>query len=75
MSTVNKRINQLRLLKKEAGSHSPSLFTIKEAIPDLEVKVDACFLSNPYATDLFIEYFIEKKFSQGCGDFLLYLQP
>lgn len=57
MSDKNKLINQLRHLKKEAGSHSPSLFTIKEAIPDLDVKVDACFLSNPYATDLFIDYF------------------
>lgn len=48
---------QLRLLKEEAGSHSPSIFTIKEELPQLKVKVDACFLSNPYATDLFLDYF------------------
>jgi histidinol-phosphate/aromatic aminotransferase/cobyric acid decarboxylase-like protein len=54
---MNEMITQLRLLKEEAGSHSPSIFTIKEAIPNLEVKVDACFLSNPYATNLFLDYF------------------
>ena len=47
---------KLQSLKEEAGSHSPSLFTIIEAIPELTVKVDACFLSNPYATELFLEY-------------------
>ena len=57
MQTKEELIRQLRLLKEEAGSHSPSIFTIKEAIPELKVKVDACFLSNPYATDLFLEYF------------------
>lgn len=57
MQTKEELITQLRLLKEEAGSHSPSIFTIKEAIPSLKVKVDACFLSNPYATDLFLDYF------------------
>lgn len=47
---------KLDLLKKEAGSHSPSISTIKNNIPQLEVKVDACFLSNPYATELFLTY-------------------
>ena len=56
---------QLRLLKEEAGSHSPSLFTIKEAIPDLKVKVDACFLSNPYATDLFLDFFKRELLDTG----------
>lgn len=48
----------LRILaeaKAESGSHSPSLFTLGDRIPGLKVKVDACFLSNPYATDLFID--------------------
>ena len=40
-------------LSMEAGSHSPSILSLAEKIPDLEIKVDACFLSNPYATDLF----------------------
>ena len=43
-----------RTLKQEAGSHSPSLYTLQDRLPGVEIKVDACFLSNPYATDLFI---------------------
>lgn len=49
--------NQIINLKKHSGSHSPSLATIKESIPSLKITIDACFLSNPYATDLFIENF------------------
>lgn len=44
-------------LKEESGSHSPSLLTIKKTIPEIDIKVDACFLSNPYATDLFLSNF------------------
>ena len=51
------KINQL---KDEAGSHSPSIFTLVEKIPELDIKVDACFLSNPYATDLFLSYLKEE---------------
>ena len=43
---------QLVALKAAAGSHSPSLLTIREELPDLEITVDACFISNPYATQL-----------------------
>jgi len=48
-------LERLRTLKAESGSHSPSFYTLQDRIPGLEIKVDACFLSNPYATDLFIE--------------------
>lgn len=48
-------VNAFQSLKAEAGSHSPSLFALRDRIPGLEIKVDACFLSNPYATDLFID--------------------
>ena len=48
-------LETLRQIKAESGSHSPSLFALHDRIPDLDIKVDACFLSNPYATDLFIE--------------------
>ena len=37
-------------LKGDCGSHSPSVAQIERAVPGL-VQVDACFLSNPYATD------------------------
>jgi histidinol-phosphate/aromatic aminotransferase/cobyric acid decarboxylase-like protein len=55
---VNKTITEKYLeLKRTSGSHSPSLNSIKEKIPELKINVDACFLSNPYATELFLEYF------------------
>lgn len=49
----------IKRLKDEAGSHSPSVFTLCNELPSLEMKVDACFLSNPYATDLFLKYLEE----------------
>jgi len=49
--------NKIKIIKNDSGSHSPSIFTLTEKIPELIVKVDACFLSNPYATELFIRYF------------------
>ena len=50
-------IARLDRLSKEAGSHSPSLATMQEALPDIEVQIDACYLSNPLATDLFWSHF------------------
>jgi len=47
---------KIKQLKDAAGSHSPSIFTIAKALPRLDIKVDACFLSNPYATDLFMKH-------------------
>jgi histidinol-phosphate/aromatic aminotransferase/cobyric acid decarboxylase-like protein len=40
----------LRSLKAGAGSHSPSVAEVERAMPGL-VELDACFLSNPYATE------------------------
>jgi len=45
---------KLEQLKNKSGTHSPSFHAIREL--GIQVDVDACFLSNPYATDLFIEY-------------------
>jgi histidinol-phosphate/aromatic aminotransferase/cobyric acid decarboxylase-like protein len=42
-------------VNEESGSHSPSRFTLEDRVPGLEIRIDACFLSNPYATDLFID--------------------
>src|ERR1700712_3817920 len=36
-------------LKTASGSHSPSVAQVERALPGL-VQIDACFLSNPYAT-------------------------
>lgn len=46
-------------LKSKSGSHSPSIETIIEKVGYNPVKIDACFLSNPYATDLFFQHLDE----------------
>lgn len=50
-------IEQYKRLKAAAGTHSPSISSLTETVKGITVKTDACFLSNPYATDLFLEYF------------------
>lgn len=46
-------------LKSHSGLHSPSVFELKNVL-NLKIDVDACFLCNPYAFDLFMENF-EKE--------------
>ena len=46
----------LKNLKEKSGSHSPSIVTMLRDVEGLKISVDACFLSNPYATDLFMNY-------------------
>ena len=58
-------IQKFLKLKSEAGSHSPSIFTFKQKLPELNIKIDACFLSNPYATDLFLHYFTKEIINTG----------
>ncbi len=41
-----------RRLKRASGSHPPSLSTLQHAFPQLEVRLDACFLTHPEATEL-----------------------
>tara|TARA_B100000212_G_scaffold340756_1_gene322163 strand:+ start:2152 stop:3318 length:1167 start_codon:yes stop_codon:yes gene_type:complete len=53
-------VDKISLLKESSGSHSPSINAIRHEIPELKINVDACFLSNPYATELFIKY-LEKE--------------
>ena len=43
-------LSKILKLKNKSGTHSPSIVTLTEQIQDLDMKVDACFLSNPYAT-------------------------
>jgi histidinol-phosphate/aromatic aminotransferase/cobyric acid decarboxylase-like protein len=54
-------------LKEKSGSHSPSVDILMREL-DVKIKVDACFLSNPYATELFIDEF-KKRFA--CIDDLI----
>jgi histidinol-phosphate/aromatic aminotransferase/cobyric acid decarboxylase-like protein len=62
-------------LKNKSGSHSPSLASIQDHIPDLKITVDACFLSNPYATELFLEYFKKEMIDSGKVNALLEFYP
>lgn len=59
MTTENKAqaiYEKVASLKSKSGSHSPSIDTFLQEIPEIKIDVDACFLSNPYATELFLTY-------------------
>lgn len=57
--------DQIKKFKRDSGTHSPSNLTLLQYIPELSIKIDACFLSNPYATDLFLTYFEEEIIKAG----------
>ncbi len=66
MSITNQALfDKFSRLKSNAGTHSPSITSIKAELPELEIKVDACFLSNPYATELFLHYFKKELIETG----------
>jgi histidinol-phosphate/aromatic aminotransferase/cobyric acid decarboxylase-like protein len=48
-------LDKLVSLKKKSGNHSPSLSEIQAIVGKDPVEIDACFLSNPYATKLIYE--------------------
>ena len=50
-------LSKIEQLSAKSGSHSPSLGTIQLVIPEIKVDIDACYLSNPLATDLFWSHF------------------
>ena len=50
-------MENLDRLSLNSGSHSPSLATMQKALPEIHIDIDACFLSNPLATELFWTYF------------------
>jgi len=52
-------------LSQESGSHSPSIATLLREVSEIEIEVDACFLSNPYATDLFMSTLHEDLIKTG----------
>lgn len=66
LNTQEKNIaEQMQKLKDASGSHSPSIYSMATRIPDLNIKIDACFLSNPYATELFLEYLQKELIQTG----------
>ena len=67
---------KIQYLKSLSGTHSPSIDTILMEIPEIEIKVDACFLSNPYATELFLKYLDQDLIkSNKLKDVLEYYPP
>lgn len=66
---------KVRALKNESGTHSPSIATLLSEIPELQIKIDACFLSNPYATDLFIDHLNSILPTQKFREILEYYPP
>jgi histidinol-phosphate/aromatic aminotransferase/cobyric acid decarboxylase-like protein len=46
--------------KELSGTHSPSIETIRSVLGKNSIKIDACFLSNPYATEL-----VKERFAQA----------
>lgn len=51
-------------LKKVSGTHSPSIETLLEKT-NFKIDVDACFLSNPYATSLFMDCLARDILNKG----------
>ena len=63
-------------LKSTSGNHSPSIAALYSDVPNFEVKIDACFLSNPYATELFLDNLdIDLLKSQKIRDVLEFYPP
>lgn len=66
MSSVTGSIqSKIKALKAVSGTHSPSIATMLREIPELSITVDACFLSNPYATDLFLTHLQREVVANG----------
>ena len=55
----------IRQIKSQSGTHSPSISTLLDEVSEIEVKIDACFLSNPYATDLFMKHLGDDLIKPG----------
>lgn len=43
-------------MKTNAGTHAPSIYQLIKECPQIKINIDACFLCNPYALDLFMQY-------------------
>ena len=71
-STTTIAIEKYYELKNNSGSHSPSLNSIMDSMGIDKLQIDACFLSNPYATDLFEEFL--KKDLTDTGKLRGYLE-
>lgn len=57
-------------LKSTAGLHSPSVYELKKNL-NMDIEIDACFLCNPYAFELFMTYFDKRDLK----DYIKYYPP
>ena len=63
-STLVRKIKEkYQLIKQKCGSHSPGASIIEKEIPEIKLNIDCCFLSNPYATEIF-----EKRLKVAISD-------
>lgn len=67
---MNENYDKFLKLKSDSGLHSPSVFELKKDL-NIDIKIDACFLCNPYAFDLFLRNFKEKDLT----DYIKYYPP
>lgn len=64
LSQIKEFEHRFNSIKNSSGTHSPSMATLQDEFSDFKLNVDACFLSNPYATDLVMKY-IDKELLQA----------
>jgi len=67
---MNDSYEKFLKLKSDSGLHSPSVYELKNDLK-IDVSVDACFLCNPYAFELFMDNF--KKID--LTDYIKYYPP
>ncbi len=62
---IDNQIQKLKELKRKAGNHSPSRKEISKELGYDPVKIDSCFLSNPYATNLIYDYGLKDRINDN----------
>lgn len=72
MVDYNTSYKKFQDLKSLSGNHSPSINQIEEFFPEIKIEVDGCYLSNPYATELFEKYlreYLKENLSSVIGKY------
>ncbi|MEO5378155.1 MAG: aminotransferase class I/II-fold pyridoxal phosphate-dependent enzyme [Magnetococcus sp. DMHC-6] len=72
---LQKNLEAFKQAYDQAGTHSPSLAKIRALFPDLQVHVDACFIGNPYATEIFEAHLRDELFASDRLYHVLRLYP
>lgn len=67
---MNSNYDEFNKIKSNSGLHSPSVFELKNDLK-IDIEIDACFLCNPYAFDLFVKNFNKKNLT----DYIKYYPP